>query len=85
MTIFATGSFDIPPVGDSPFVDVPSDEYYYAPVLWAVEEGITSGTIPIALRPGNTCTRTQIVTFLYCASTCSNSKRTAVKPPAVRL
>lgn len=39
--------------------------YYYAPVGWAVEKGITSGTNEHLFSPGRKCTRAQIVTFLY--------------------
>lgn len=35
------------------------------PVLWAVDRGITSGTGNGRFSPGGTCTRGQIVTFLY--------------------
>ncbi|MBR4132891.1 MAG: S-layer homology domain-containing protein, partial [Oscillospiraceae bacterium] len=49
----------------NPFEDVPATEYYYKAVLWAVENGITTGTSPTTFRPDQTCTRAQIVTFLY--------------------
>ena len=49
----------------SKFVDVKEGSYYYNAVLWAVENGITGGTSPTKFSPGNTCTRGQIVTFLY--------------------
>jgi len=51
--------------GDNPFTDVGESAYYYAPVLWAVEKGITAGTSPTEFSPDATCTRGQIVTFLY--------------------
>ena len=47
------------------FTDVRSGEYYYDAVLWAVAQGITNGTSPTTFSPGATCTRGQIVTFLY--------------------
>lgn len=50
---------------ENPFVDVNKDTYYYKPVLWAVNEGITTGTSPITFSPNENCTRGQIVTFLY--------------------
>ena len=50
---------------DCPFEDVAPGKYYYKPVLWAVENGITSGTGPSTFSPKDTCTRAQIVTFLY--------------------
>ena len=50
---------------DNPFTDVPVDQYYYKAVLWAVEKGITKGTSADKFSPDSTCTRAQIVTFLY--------------------
>ena len=49
----------------NPFTDVKSDAYYYKAVLWAVEQGITKGTSANKFSPDSTCTRGQIVTFLY--------------------
>ncbi len=54
-----------PASSTNPFVDVSSSEYYYAPVLWAVGKGITNGTDATHFSPNDTCTRGQIVTFLY--------------------
>ena len=54
-----------PKAGTNPFTDVKSDAYYYKAVLWAVENGITNGTSPDKFSPDKTCTRGQIVTFLY--------------------
>ena len=48
-----------------PFTDVPSGEYYYKAVLWAVANEITTGVTATAFEPGVECTRGQIVTFLY--------------------
>ena len=53
---------------DNPFSDVKPDAYYYKAVLWAVEKGITTGTSPTTFRPDQTCTRAQIVTFLWRSS-----------------
>ena len=49
----------------NPFVDVKSSDYYYKAVLWAVKNGITTGIDATHFAPDNTCTRGQIVTFLY--------------------
>ena len=49
----------------NPFKDVPAGQYYYKPVLWAVEKNITKGTSADKFSPDSTCTRGQIVTFLY--------------------
>ena len=48
-----------------PFTDVGADSYCYNAVLWAVENGITKGTSDTAFSPDKTCTRAQIVTFLW--------------------
>ena len=50
---------------DSPFEDVKEGTYYYKAVLWAVEKGVTTGTSATTFRPDATCTRAQIVTFLW--------------------
>jgi len=47
------------------FVDVKKGEYYYNAVMWAVEEGITSGTSANTFSPDSICTRAQVVTFLH--------------------
>ena len=49
----------------NPFTDVSTSAYYYDAVLWAVERGITAGTSATTFSPDATCTRGQIVTFLY--------------------
>ena len=49
----------------NPFKDVSSGAYYYDAVLWAVKNEITKGTSATAFSPSQTCTRGQIVTFLY--------------------
>ena len=47
------------------FADVPADSYYTEAARWAVSEGVTGGTSATVFSPGNSCTRAQIVTFLY--------------------
>ncbi len=49
----------------NPFTDVKTTDYFYKPVLWAKEEGVTSGTSATTFSPGKTCTRGQAMTFLY--------------------
>ena len=56
--------FEMP---DSSFSDVIEGEWYYKPVMWAVKNGITSGIGDGLFGPYNTCTRAQIVTFLWAA------------------
>ena len=55
------------PASDSvnPFTDVAADAYYADAVLWAAENGVTSGTTATTFSPNNNCTRAQIVTFLW--------------------
>ena len=50
------------------FVDVPRGSYFYDPVYWAVAKGITAGTDETHFSPKLTCTRAQIVTFLWRAA-----------------
>ena len=47
------------------FEDVAADAWYAEPVAWAAENGITNGTSATKFSPDQTCTRGQIVTFLY--------------------
>lgn len=53
---------------ENPFEDVRSGDYYYGPVLWAVSHKITNGMDEVSFSPDDSCTRGQIVTFLYRAS-----------------
>ena len=64
----ATPSPSPAPPSHLSFTDVPSDAYYAAPVAWAVEEGITSGTSSTTFSPNKTCSRAEIVTFLWNAA-----------------
>ena len=50
---------------DNPFVDVRPIDFYYKAVLWAVENGITSGMDATHFGPTAYCNRAQVVTFLY--------------------
>ena len=49
----------------NPFKDVKSDDYFYEPVLWAVENGITNGTTATTFDPNATLSTQHMVTFLY--------------------
>ena len=49
----------------NPFTDVKEKDYYYKAVLWAVSNGITSGTSSTTFSPKKICTRGQVVTFLW--------------------
>lgn len=48
-----------------PFTDVQANSDYYKAILWAVENGITTGTSTTTFDPNAACTRAQIVTFLW--------------------
>ena len=47
------------------FTDVQKTDYFYKPVLWAVEKGITTGVSKDKFNPKGICTRAQTVTFLW--------------------
>ena len=50
------------------FTDVPANSWYAGAVAWAVEQGITSGTSDTTFSPNVSCTRAQMVTFLWRAN-----------------
>ena len=54
-----------PSSSNNPFEDVIPGKWYEKAILWAVENGITGGVSPTKFGVGQTCTRAQIVTFLY--------------------
>ncbi len=56
------------PTATTPFTDVTAGAYYYDAVLWAVQNGVTSGTSATTFSPDASCTRGQIVTFLWRAA-----------------
>lgn len=49
----------------SSFADVPADAYYAKAVAWAVENGVAKGVSETLFAPDTSCTRAQIVTFLW--------------------
>ena len=51
--------------GETPLTDISNSDYYYDSVLWAYENGITSGTTETTFSPSDDCLRAQIITFLY--------------------
>ena len=63
----------------NPFVDVPVDSFYLDSVLWAVENGITTGTSTVTFSPDEPCVRAQAVTFLWRAAG-SPEPETTVNP-----
>ena len=63
--LWRTAGSPKPETRTMPFTDVPVGSYYYDAVLWAVENGITKGTSDTTFSPNMTCSRAQIVTFLW--------------------
>ena len=64
--------------GKNPFTDVPAGSYYEDAVIWAVDKGITTGTSATTFNPDATCTRAQIVTFLWRAAGSPAAKSSAM-------
>lgn len=52
---------------DNPFTDVADDAYYTKAILWATEQEITSGTTETTFSPEDTCSRADVMTFLWAA------------------
>ena len=81
----AAGS-PVPKTKLMPFPDVPVGSYYWNAVLWAIEQGITEGTSYLTFSPNDSCTRAQIVTFLWRAkgnpAASGNAPFTDVAPDA---
>ena len=63
--LWRTAGSPKPEIRTMPFTDVPVGSYYYDAVLWAVGNGITKGTSDTTFSPNMTCTRAQIVAFLW--------------------
>ena len=57
-----------PETPENPFVDVKEDDYYYDAVIWAVGKGIAKGVTDNTFQPNASCTRAEMVTFLYRAA-----------------
>ncbi|MBO4459881.1 MAG: S-layer homology domain-containing protein [Clostridiales bacterium] len=54
-----------PKTNSTSFTDIKSSDYFFKPVLWAVEKGITTGVSKTKFDPQGVCTRAQTVTFLW--------------------
>ena len=63
----------------NPFDDVKKGDFFYDPVLWAVDNGITNGATPTMFDPNGTCLRAHVVTFLHRAA--GNPDPTSSKNP----
>ena len=53
---------------ENPFTDISKSDYFYDAVLWAADKGITSGVTDTLFAPNSSCTRAQMVTFLWRAN-----------------
>lgn len=49
----------------NPFTDVTESDWFYQPILWAVQNNVTAGTSATTFSPNAKCTRAQVVTFLW--------------------
>ena len=58
------------------FTDVPREAYYWDPVQWAVDHGVTNGVSATNFAPADTCTRGQVATFLWRAKGCPEPETT---------
>ena len=77
--LWAAAKKPAPASASTAFTDVREADWFYMPVLWAVENGITSGLTSTTFGAYNQCTRGQIVTFLYAAR---NVTADPTPPPA---
>lgn len=54
-----------PKTTENPFTDIQESDYYYKAILWAYENGITTGATETTFDPNGTCTSAHVVTFLW--------------------
>ena len=54
-----------PKTTNNPFTDVKATDYFYKPVLWAYEKGITDGTSKDKFSPNSTCTNAHVLTYVW--------------------
>ena len=55
----------VPGLTENPFTDVKAGSWYEQSVLWALENGVTTGASATSFNPDGQCLRAQVVTFLY--------------------
>ena len=63
--LWAAAGKPAPTSTNNPFADVSSDRFYYTAILWAVENGITSGRTSTTFAPGAPVNRAEMITFLW--------------------
>ena len=78
-SFFSTGNYTFKLNTENPFTDVPSGSFYEAPVLWALENGITTGATATTFNPNGSCLRAHVVTFLHRAA--QNPEPTSANNP----
>ena len=66
--VYVTGGSEDSATTATGFSDVAANAYYADAVKWAVDKGVTAGTTATTFSPNNTCTKAQILTFLWRAS-----------------
>ena len=66
--LWAAAGKPAPTLTENPFEDVPDGSWYAAPILWALENGITTGSDATHFSPAGQCLRAFAVTFLYKAA-----------------
>ena len=59
------GGSPAPKLTENPFTDVAQNSFYRDSVLWALENGVTTGASKTTFNPNGQCLRAQVVTFLY--------------------
>ena len=63
--LWRTAGCPEPVTTQNPFEDIKPEDFYYKAVLWAAENGITTGTSETQFSPMKTCNRAEAVTFLW--------------------
>ena len=66
--LWRSAASPVPETMNNTFSDVMTTDYFFRPVLWALEKKITKGTTENKFSPSDVCTRGQIVTFLWRAA-----------------
>ena len=67
---------EVVPRLENPFLDVLDDDFFFDPVMWALDNGVTAGVEENLFGPNESCTRCQIVTFLWRANGSPKPKAT---------
>ena len=79
----STGGSAAKPTDETPFTDVSADSPYADAILWAAKNGVTQGKTATTFGPSDSCTRGQIVTFLWRAAGSPAAKGNVAVPADV--